>query len=76
MKEKLEIDYQALNEVNQFLTKKDNPVIDKLIKNEIIEKNLMPYLEQNYLDKHEAVQRTAQELLKNGIPVKAATKLH
>ncbi|MGE4413195.1 MAG: hypothetical protein AB7E45_05880, partial [Candidatus Caldatribacteriota bacterium] len=32
MKEKLEIDYQALNEVNQFLTKKDNPVIDKMIK--------------------------------------------
>lgn len=47
-----------------------------LPKNEIIEKNLMPYLEQNYLDKHDAVQRTAQELLKNGIPVKAAPKLH
>jgi hypothetical protein len=45
-------------------------------KNEVIEKNLMPYLKRNYLDKHEAVQRTAKELLRNGIPVIAAPKLH
>ncbi|NLL62388.1 MAG: hypothetical protein GX240_06420 [Candidatus Atribacteria bacterium] len=45
-------------------------------KNEVIEKKLMPYLERNYLDKHDAVQRTAQELLRNGIPVKAAPNLH
>ena len=45
-------------------------------KNEVIEKNLMPYLNRNYLDKHNAVQRTAKELLRNGIPVIAAPKLH
>lgn len=45
-------------------------------KNEVIEKNLMPYLKRNYLDKHDAVQRTAKELLRNGIPVIAAPKLH
>ncbi len=45
-------------------------------RNEVIKSNLMPYLEQNYLDKHDAVQRTAKELLRNGIPVIAAPKLH
>ena len=45
-------------------------------KDEVIEKNLMPYLKRNYLDKHDAVQRTAKELLRNGIPVIAAPKLH
>ena len=45
-------------------------------KNEVIEKKLMPYLERNYLDKHDAIQRTAQELLRNGIPIKAAPNLH
>ncbi len=47
-----------------------------MTKNEVIENNLMPYLERNYLDKHDAVQRTAKELLRNGIPVIAAPKLH
>ena len=32
MKEKLAIDSKALNEVNKFLTKKSNPVIDEIIK--------------------------------------------
>ena len=45
-------------------------------KDEVIEKNLMPYLKRNYLDKHDAVQRTAKELLRNGILVIAAPKLH
>ena len=45
-------------------------------KDEVIEKSLMPYLKRNYLDKHDAVQRTAKELLRNGIPVIAAPKLH
>ncbi|MBU4562498.1 hypothetical protein KKB17_03715, partial [bacterium] len=45
-------------------------------RNEVIKSNLMPYLERNYLDKHDAVQRTAKELLRNGIPVIAAPKLH
>ena len=31
MKEKLTIDSKALNEVNKFLTKKSNPVIDRII---------------------------------------------
>ncbi|GAI15811.1 unnamed protein product [marine sediment metagenome] len=32
MKEKLAIDSKVLNEVNKFLTKKSNPVIDEIIK--------------------------------------------
>lgn len=47
-----------------------------LPKNEIIEKKLMPFLQQNYLDKHDAVQRTAKELLRNGIPIKVAPLIH
>jgi hypothetical protein len=45
-------------------------------KAELLKKNLMPALEQNYLDKHRAVQRTAIQLLKGGIPVLAAPLLH
>lgn len=45
-------------------------------RDEVIKNNLMPFLERNYLDKHEAVQRTARELLRNAIPVIAAPKLH
>jgi len=37
---------------------------------------LMPLLERNYLDKHDAVQRTAKALLKAGVPVLAAPELH
>jgi len=33
-------------------------------------------MEQNYLDKHESVQRTARALLCAGIPVLAAPGLH
>ncbi len=47
-----------------------------LPKQEIEEKGLMPALEQNYLDKHSAIQRTATALLKAGIPVLAAPLLH
>jgi hypothetical protein len=47
-----------------------------LTKEEIEQKDLMPLLERNYLDKHDAVQRTARELLRNGIPVLAAPALH
>jgi len=43
---------------------------------EIEQKQLMPALELNYLDKHAAVQRTARALLKEGIPVAAAPLLH
>jgi hypothetical protein len=45
-------------------------------KAELLKKNLMPALEQNCLDKHRAVQRTAIQLLKGGIPVLAAPLLH
>jgi hypothetical protein len=47
-----------------------------LPKEEIEKQGLMPALEQNYLDKHDAVQRTARALLNEGIPVLAAPLLH
>jgi hypothetical protein len=47
-----------------------------LPKEEIEKQGLMPALERNYLDKHDAVQRTAASLLKEGIPVLAAPLLH
>jgi len=45
-------------------------------RNEVIKNNLMSSLERNYLDKHDAVQRTAKEFLRKGIPVIASPKLH
>jgi len=36
----------------------------------------MPKLLQNYLDKHDAVNRTAEALTKQGLSVIAAQKLH
>ena len=45
-------------------------------KSEVLAKGLMPAFEQNYLDKHESVNRTARALLKAGIPVLAAPELH
>jgi hypothetical protein len=45
-------------------------------KKDIIEKELMPKLLQNYLDKHDAVNRTAEALTKQGLSVIAAQKLH
>jgi hypothetical protein len=45
-------------------------------KSDVIAKGLMPAMEQNYLDKHESIQRTARALLKAGIPVLAAPELH
>jgi hypothetical protein len=47
-----------------------------LSKSAVEEQGLMPALLQNYLDKHEAVNRTAAALLKNGIAVVAAKNLH
>jgi hypothetical protein len=47
-----------------------------LPKKEILEKSLMPKLLENYLDKHEAVNRTAEALTKTGIAVIAAKNLH
>jgi len=45
-------------------------------KADVIAKGLMPAMEQNYLDKHESIQRTARSLLNAGIPVLAAPGLH
>lgn len=47
-----------------------------LTKEEIEEKGLMPYLEQNYLDKHAAVNRTAAALTEKGFSFIAAGNLH
>lgn len=43
---------------------------------DVLEADLMPKLERNYLDKHDAVNRTARLLIANGIPVIAAKNLH
>ncbi len=45
-------------------------------KADVVARGLMPAMEQNYLDKHESVQRTAHALLKAGVPVLAAPALH
>jgi hypothetical protein len=45
-------------------------------KKEIITHGLMPKLLQNYLDKHEAVNRTARALTEKGLTFIAAQNLH
>lgn len=45
-------------------------------KNEILEKGLMPKLLANYLDKHDAVNRTAKALTEKGLTFIAAQNLH
>ncbi len=47
-----------------------------LPKDEIMSRGLMDALEQNYLDKHDAVNRTANALAKAGIGVVCAGNLH
>ncbi|RLE34899.1 hypothetical protein DRJ24_03250 [Candidatus Acetothermia bacterium] len=47
-----------------------------LTKEEIEERGLMPYLEQNYLDKHAALNRTAAALTERGLSFIAAANLH
>ena len=47
-----------------------------LSKEEIIQSNLMGSLERNYLDKHKAVNRTADALTKAGIGIVCAWNLH
>ena len=59
--------------------KREHPsnILDYFIpKADVLSGNLMPALEQNYLDKHEAVNATASVLTKAGVPVTAATALH
>ncbi|MEM2368385.1 MAG: hypothetical protein QXQ50_09170 [Candidatus Bathyarchaeia archaeon] len=45
-------------------------------KKEIMEKGIMPKLLANYLDKHDAVNRTAKALTEKGLTFVAAQKLH
>jgi hypothetical protein len=45
-------------------------------KSEILEAGDMPALERNYLDKHDAVNRTARALTENGLSFIAAQNLH
>lgn len=45
-------------------------------KEEILEQGLMPKLTVNYLDKHDAMNRTARALTKRGLTVIPAQKLH
>ncbi len=45
-------------------------------KADIEEKRLMPFLMQNYLDKHAAINNTASALTKKGLSFHAAPKLH
>jgi hypothetical protein len=45
-------------------------------KKDILEKGLMPRLLANYVDKHNAVNRTAEALTKRGLTFIAAQKLH
>ena len=45
-------------------------------KKEMMEKGLMPKLLRNYLDKHDAVNRTAKALTQRGLTFLAAPRLH
>ena len=59
--------------------KKKHPsdILDYFVpKKDIVEKGLMPLLLTNYLDKHDAVNRTAEVLTKHGLTFVAAQKLH
>jgi hypothetical protein len=47
-----------------------------LPKIQIEEDKIMPYLLQNYLDKHDSINNTARALTEKGIPFIAAPKLH
>jgi len=59
--------------------KRDYPsdILDYFLpKEEIMERGLMPLLLRNYLDKHDALNRTARVLTENGKTFLAAQKLH
>ncbi|MEW6245064.1 MAG: hypothetical protein AB1497_12655 [Bacillota bacterium] len=52
-------------------------ILDYFIpKQEVIDRGLMPLLENNYLDKHQAVNRTARALTEKGLAVIPALNLH
>jgi hypothetical protein len=59
--------------------KRDHPsdILDYFMpKKDIMEKGLMPKLLLNYLDKHDAANRTAEALTKHGLSFIAAQNLH
>jgi hypothetical protein len=59
--------------------KRDHPssILDYFIsKEEILRQGLMPALQRNFLDKHDAVNATAQALTKQGLAFIAAKNLH
>ena len=59
--------------------KREHPtdILDYFLPKEHIEKEgLMPHLEQNYLDKHEAINNTARALTEKGLTFIAAPNLH
>jgi hypothetical protein len=45
-------------------------------KDEVLESGAMPLLERNYLEKHNAVNRTARALTEHGLSFIAAKNLH
>ncbi|UCH32881.1 MAG: hypothetical protein JSV05_06890 [Candidatus Bathyarchaeota archaeon] len=47
-----------------------------IMKNDVIKQGLMPKLTLNYLDKHDALNRTAKALTEKGLTFIAARKLH
>lgn len=60
-------------------TKREHPsdILDYFMaKEEIVKKGLMPKLLKNYLDKHDAVNITAEALTRHGLTFAAAQKLH
>lgn len=59
--------------------KREHPsdILDYFLpKKDILEKGLMPRLLANYMDKHDAVNRTAETLTEHGLTFLAAQKLH
>lgn len=60
-------------------SKREHPsnILDYFLpKKEILKQGLMPKLTLNYLDKHDAMNRTAKALTERGLAVIAARKLH
>lgn len=62
---------------DEILRKHPSDILDYFLpKTKVEELGLMPFLLQNYLDKHKALNKTAQELTKRGHSFICAQKLH
>ncbi len=66
----------AIPEVDEKREHPSNILEYFISKEEIEEKGLWKYLLINYLDKHDAVNRTAREVIKKGVGALAAPNLH